>query len=633
VSRVDVSVATITKIGVDIVAVTVPVVATSLIPDLLITLLSNAARDLTVGGGGGAGNDGLEVAGVPVVESVAVLGVLAKLGVALANINEVRGLGRHESVISAEIIDKTALPRSIKILIVGLVVGGELDVRLSLGELPGVARRRATTTTAGGLHDSARTDLVRLTIRDVIVVLKIPLTEGLDIIKGGTEVLGVLDAVHALGGAGRPVRPLAEHAVLLEALELVGALNARLGHGRADTDFIEGGLDEGDTKDVLEIGLLSEATEVGIEGVIGSERVEVSGVLREDHTVNLEPVTAIVGELGIPTTVIGGLGGVARASLDGDVAEDADLEVPEVTALVRVGALSPSRPLSHLNVEAINIWVRPLLVGSSLTTVVEVVIVVLAAGKAVVLRGLADPVILVVILNAIPRLTRTVVAVAVSELVELTAVDAVITAVVLVTNDGDATVALAVRVTLLALVRAETGSRNAEANSVVELIEALDEVSAIASDDTRLVVLPGKGAVTVGVLPRKNGVRELSGGTELGINRAEIAVNLAAVLRIVVAIEPALLALVEAVSGPAVLVAEVVDGVPEREVTTSDAGLLIAEAPAVVIVPTIAVRVNPGDVLDILGPVATVANGPDTISTEVDVLLRSRSAKESAVVR
>jgi len=70
----------------------------------------------------------------------------------------------------------------------------------------------------------------------------------------------------------------------------------------------------------------------------------------------------------------------------------------------------------------------------------------------------------------------------------------------------------------------------------------------------------------VRVLPGEDRVRELSERVELGINRAEVTVGLATVAGIVIAIEPTLLALIQAVAGPAVVIREVEDGPEEREV-------------------------------------------------------------------
>jgi len=163
------------------------------------------------------------------------------------------------------------------------------------------------------------------------------------------------------------------------------------------------------------------------------------------------------------------------------------------------------------------------------------------------------------------------------------------------------------------------------------------EVVAVAGDNARLVVLPGKSALTVGVLPGLNGVRELSGRTILGINRAEIAIDLAAVLRAMVAVEPVLFALIDAVSGPAVLVREVVDGVPEREVALNsiDHVSISADGVASIVVQTVSVNINPGNTIDILRPVTTVALRGHSVGTKVDVVLSSegRITELMAVVR
>jgi len=83
---VDIGIASITKITVDSVTVTVDGATASL--GKCETILSNATRDLSEQGRA-AGSEGLEVAGVPIVEGITVLRVLALIGVAFANINKV----------------------------------------------------------------------------------------------------------------------------------------------------------------------------------------------------------------------------------------------------------------------------------------------------------------------------------------------------------------------------------------------------------------------------------------------------------------------------------------------------------------------------------------------------------------
>jgi len=162
-------------------------------------------------------------------------------------------------------------------------------------------------------------------------------------------------------------------------------------------------------------------------------------------------------------------------------------------------------------------------------------------------------------------------------------------------------------------------------SSMQELLEALVEVGAIASNNTRGVVLPSNRALAVRVLPRHEGMLQLSWASELGVNGAEVATGLTTVARIVVAIEVALNALIEAMARPAVLIREVVDGIPEREVTSDfiEEALVTTLLVNSVVVATITIEVNPSNVIDISWPIATVTSGANLVRTKVDVSLSS----------
>jgi len=539
------------------------------------------------------------VTGVPVVKSIAVLRVLALLGVALADVNEEGSLRREETVV-AVIIDEGA--------------SGGLDVRVGLSLLPGVEGRRATTTHLGGSQDRASADLEGDTIVNEGVV-GIPR----EAIRG--SIRGVNDAVNALSRASRPLRPLGESAVLLDTDELVGALNARGDGVGADADLVERGLDEGHTKNLSEVGNLTKL-----------DRDE--GVAGERNVANPERGDVLVGEFGVETTVVGGGGGTAVTGLKGNVAENVATRgghVPKITAVVGARADGPGRPGVHLSVEGGNVGIRPLLVDGSLTTVADVTVLVGATVVASA-RGLAGEVVT-------SSLARPAAGVAVLEEVQLSAVDAAGAAEARLRagRDVNAAVTLAVGVTLVAGEVAETSLGDALADSVLELGVELIEVGAVAGDDASGIVLPGDGALAVRVLPRLDGVLELSGRAKLNVNRAEVAVGLAAVLGLVIAVEPAVLTLIDAVSGPAELVGEVVDGVPEREVAGNGVDTVAVTEDSVlgVVVETVTVVVGEEDAVDVLGPVATVALRLDSVGAEVDVVLSSEGGilEGVAVVR
>jgi hypothetical protein len=132
------------------------------------------------------------------------------------------------------------------------------------------------------------------------------------------------------------------------------------------------------------------------------------------------------------------------------------------------------------------------------------------------------------------------------------------------------------------------------------------------------------------MLPRQERVSELSGATEFDIKRTESAVGLTTVARIVIAIKETFLALVQAMSGPAVFVREVENGVPQREVALKREHNTIEFIRTTnvkgIIVETIAIRVDPSNVIDIGWPITTVADRRDLVSTEVNVQLSSESS-------
>jgi len=155
--RVDISLATVTEIVVVVRAVTVILVAIKVVGVDRVSVVVAATRAESTAAMISrvldAGDDGLEVAGVIVVERIAVLGILAKIRVALTDVNKVRGLGRHHGV-GVVVVNKgassvvhVAVAYAGNVWIVAIV---ERDVRVGLSNLPGVARGRATTTTAGG---------------------------------------------------------------------------------------------------------------------------------------------------------------------------------------------------------------------------------------------------------------------------------------------------------------------------------------------------------------------------------------------------------------------------------------------------------------------------------------------------
>jgi len=254
VSGIDEGVATITKISVDLIAITVPGVAESSevaseareVETSVGNALSNSigiAVNIVVpapSGRGASGNRG-EVSRVPIVKGVAVLRVGALVSVALANIDKVRSLGRNQKV-GLELINETRFV---------VEEGDASDMRSRLSLLPSIKRGRATTTQAGRLGDTAGTDLVGSAINDVVVVLGIPSEVWLGIKGVLIMVLEVNNAINALGRAGRPLRPSGELAVLLNTLELIGALDARSDSIGANTDLVERSLNKRNSTNVI----------------------------------------------------------------------------------------------------------------------------------------------------------------------------------------------------------------------------------------------------------------------------------------------------------------------------------------------------------------------------------------------
>jgi len=317
---------------------------------------------------------------------------------------------------------------------------------------------------------------------------------------------------------------------------------------------------------------------------------------------------------------------VAVTRLNGNVAENAEFKIPEVTAVVRGSAGSPVGPIIEGGLVSVDIRTRELRVLRNLATIVIVVVEIVATRQAGVASAI--PVAKVIITLAGPgsitNVTdtgRTVV-----PLLELIAVNALSTAKI----GGDTAVDRLATVTTIveAVIAGQvalTGKRLADTDGTTKLGPNVATINAIAVGDAwvRLVV-PGKSALTVGVEPREDGVGELGRRTDLSVNRAHVTPSLATVTRIVVAIVPILFALIQAVAGPAVLVGEVVDGAPKREVTIELESL---GSPKIRgrnsvdsrVVRTIAVLINEGLKVDVLGPILTVSFFSDTTSTEIDV--------------
>jgi hypothetical protein len=186
-------------------------------------------------GRGAAGGDASEVTRVPIVESIAIFVVDAKLRIALPDINKIRGIrGNTVSVERNRTTRAGNLEASIEISAVTLILVN-LELLVGLRSLPSVTGRRAAATATGRGDNLTSTDLVRLTIYDPNVgksnVSRVVVSEVLVNIIQSDEVSvpeeRLPNAIDALRSARRPLRPVRKNAVLLNALKLVSALNAR----------------------------------------------------------------------------------------------------------------------------------------------------------------------------------------------------------------------------------------------------------------------------------------------------------------------------------------------------------------------------------------------------------------------
>jgi hypothetical protein len=186
--------------------------------------------------------------------------------------------------------------------------------------------------------------------------------------------------------------------------------------------------------------------------------------------------------------------------------------------------------------------------------------------------------------------------------------------------------------------RALSSKRFADARGTTEGLVLIGTVGAIHSGNAlaRTIVVPGERALTMGMLPRQNRMMQLGTTADFRINAAEITMGFTTVLGTMVAIIIVLLALVQAMAGPAVLIREVVNGAPEREVTVDlkclraiDIDLTRIEDSAVL--NTVAISINERHEVNILRPVATVACGNNTIQTKVDVVTLSKIARRDLV--
>jgi len=160
------------------------------------------------------------------------------------------------------------------------------------------------------------------------------------------------------------------------------------------------------------------------------------------------------------------------------------------------------------------------------------------------------------------------------------------------------------------------------------------EVGAIASNNTRGIMLPGKSALAVRMFPRKERVVELTRRVKLSVNRAIVTAGLATVARVMIAIEETFLAFIDAVSGPAIFIRVVVDGVPEREGTKDFVANAFTISHDSGVINAITISINPGITVDILRPITTVALRSNSVSTEVDVVSgsKSRNTELAAIV-
>jgi len=240
VGGIDVRVATLTDFTLEVGAIAVERVAS---PAFIVGPALGLKRVIVTvqpfnTGRGAAGGNASKVTGVPIVESVAIFVVHAKLRIALADINKVRSI--RGNTISIELnqiaIDGSALNLEALIEIGAVtVVLVDLQLLVSLRMLPSITRRRAATTATSRSDNLTSTDLVRLTINDPNVgksnVSRVVVSEVFVNIIQIDEVRvpekRLPNAIDALSSAGRPLGPVRKNAMLLNALKLVRALNAR----------------------------------------------------------------------------------------------------------------------------------------------------------------------------------------------------------------------------------------------------------------------------------------------------------------------------------------------------------------------------------------------------------------------
>jgi len=267
------------------------------------------------------------VARVPIVESIAILVVDAELRIALADIDEVGGIRRDTKSLELGVSRVAVHGESV------IEEGIRSEVRVSvdiedlkrLRRLPGVAGRRAATTTTGWSDNRASANLVWLTINNPVVegdIGRIVVTNlVINVVQGDESVVPVLrlpDAVNALGSASRPLGPVGEDAVLLNAFELVSAFNARSNRSRANASLPKRGGYERNTKKEIKIRSLSEVSEV------------LNEVFRlgEPDAIDVQILAPNSGVLGVPTTIVGGGDGVTVARLNRNIAENTEIKIP-----------------------------------------------------------------------------------------------------------------------------------------------------------------------------------------------------------------------------------------------------------------------------------------------------------------
>jgi hypothetical protein len=158
--------------------------------------------------------------------------------------------------------------------------------------------------------------------------------------------------------------------------------------------------------------------------------------------------------------------------------------IPEVTAIIRVGTRSPSRPGSQHGVNWGDIGIRPLFIDRSLATVVPVAVLIRAAGKTLSLRR-AFPIVAVFIFLASPSgITRRSWSIAILENVELIALNTVVAAVTEAFRDRHTTITSAVEVANFAGSIAKTSVGETLVGSVGKLGVSLVVVRTVTRDDT-----------------------------------------------------------------------------------------------------------------------------------------------------